>query len=152
MNIQFMRKSLKLIEMEKFKIVLAQVNAKGERSKVAVAENINVTSVDNLANEVADFCKGFVELTEKRKAAGIKGYTKGSIRKTSTLVAELTAVEDETTATVRITNFGQWVAASKQEAIAAHLADEIDFVQRFSHLWSAGAANAVKVAQELVEA
>lgn len=122
--------------MENFKIELAQVNAKGERSFVARAESINVTSVDNLSNEVADFCKGFMELTNKRKVAGIKGYTKGSIRKTSTLVAELTATEDETTVTVRIPNFGAWVDVKEREEIAAHLSDEIDFVERFSHLWS----------------
>lgn len=122
--------------MERFKIELLQTNVKGETTKVATAENINVTSLEDLPREIAEFSKDFVELTNKRKAAGIKGYTKGSIRKTTTLEAKLTAIEDETTVSVSIPNFGKWVDVSTKEAIAAHLLNEIEFVEKFSHLWA----------------
>jgi hypothetical protein len=121
-----------------FNIEIYQQNNKGSKTFSATATNVNCETSEQIATEIANFCKAHFELTTKLTKLGIKGQSKSRLKLSQPASFEITCIEDSTKVSFNVANFGEFVGNNlKNKKVNTAIELMVDFTQTFAHLWSA---------------
>lgn len=123
----------------KFQVKLTQVNNKGHETFRAIANNINVGKDGNLKDlcvELTEFTKDTILLHSKLTELGVKGLSKQRIKNSQAMNFELVALEDETTVSFAINNFGKFATNSTKDKLNEVITLIAQHNDKFAYLWS----------------
>ena len=122
--------------MQTFKIELTQVNKNNEITFQAIANGLKVTSEENLASEIADFCKESFNVSNKLQKLGVKGLSKARVRVSQGVTCKLTCIEDDTQVSFALCGFGGLVRDLTQKRLEKVFDIQIQFTSKFAHIWA----------------
>ena len=121
-----------------FKIEIYQTNNEGHKTFNAKAKNVNCETSEQIAVEIATFCKAHFNLTTKLKKVGAKGQSKSSLKLSHAANFEITCIEDDTQVSFEIANFGKFVEENlNNKNVDKAIGLLVEFTQTFAHLWTA---------------
>lgn len=119
-----------------FNIEIYQTNNKGNRTFTAKATNVNAETSEQIASEIADFCKAHFDTTTKLIKLGVKGQSKSRLKLSQPASFKITCVEDNTEVSFDLANFGKFVESNlKNKKVNQAVELMVDFTQSFAHIW-----------------
>lgn len=119
-----------------FNIEIYQQNNKKNKTFSATATNVNAETSEQIAIEIANFCKAHFELTTKLTKLGVKGQSKSRLKLSQPASFKITCVEDNTEVSFELGNFGKFVETNlNNKKVNKAIELMVDFTQTFAHLW-----------------
>jgi hypothetical protein len=118
-----------------FKIEIYQTNTKGQITFSANGQ-FNADSSKDIAFEIADFTRETVKTVNKLQKLGVKGLSKARLKMSQPASFKITCVEDETSASFEIYEFGKFVADNlKNKKVETAVEILVDHTQTFADRW-----------------
>ena len=119
-----------------FNIEIYQTNNKGNKTFSATATNVNCETSEQIAHEIAGFCRAHFDVTKKLINLGVKGQSKSRLKLSQPASFKITCSEDETSVSFEFANFGKFVETNlKNKKVNKAVELMVEFTQTFAHLW-----------------
>jgi len=120
-----------------FQVKITQVNSKGAQTFSAKGQ-FNADSGLDIAVEIADFAKSTINTVNKLSKLGVKGLSRARVKLSQSANFEIICVDDETSASFEVANFGKFVADNlNNKKVQTAIELLVEHTQNFADRWTA---------------